>query len=111
MKEYPIFSRLSSFTGRAVVFFFTASALLAFFFIVGNTQEFLDSTQQLLLGGLSGSLALEVVCGLFLAVMLARRSAIEHRAFAGRWVLLALSIAVCLALLLALQWLRSWLRA
>jgi cytochrome bd-type quinol oxidase subunit 2 len=111
MKEYPILLRLSSFTGRAVVFFFAAAALLGFFFIVGNAQEFLDSTQRLLLSGLAGALALEVVCGLFLAVMLAQRSAAEHRPFVGRWVVLSLSIVVCLALLLALQWLRSWLRA
>ncbi len=111
MKEYPILSRLSSFTGRAVVFFFAASALLLFFFIVGNTQEFLDSTQGLLLSALAGSLSLEVISGLFLAVMLAQRSSLERRAFVGRWVMLALSVAVCLALLLVLQWLRSWLRA
>jgi hypothetical protein len=111
MKEYPILLRLSSFAGRAVVFFFAASALLLFFFIVGNTQEFLDSTQRLLLSALAGSLALEVVAGIMLAVLLAQRSAVEHRAFIGRWVMLALSVVGCLALLLVLQWLRSWLRA
>ena len=110
MKEYPIFSRLSSFTGRAVVFFTIASALFLFFFVVGNYQEFLDSTQGLLLSMLTGSLSLQVVCGIFLAVMLARRSVTEGRPFLTRWILLALSVLVCLALLLVLSWLRSWLR-
>lgn len=111
MKEYPILRRLSSFTGRTVVFFFAASALLAFFFIVGNTQEFLDSTQGLLLSALAGSLALEVVSGLFLAGILVQRAALEKKAFVGRWIALALAVAGSLALLLLLQWLRSWLRA
>ena len=88
MKEYPIFSRLSSFTGRAVVFFTIASALFLFFFVVGNYQEFLDSTQGLLLAVLTGSLSLQVVCGIFLAVMLVRRSAVEGRPFLARWILL-----------------------
>jgi hypothetical protein len=111
MKEYPILSRLSSFTGRAVVFLTAASALLLFLFIVGNYQEFLDSTQALLLSGLTGSLSLQVVCGIFLAVMLIRRSAVEGRPFVARGILLGLSVLACFALLLVLHWLRSWLRA
>lgn len=110
MKQYPILSHLSSYTGRAVVFFFAASALLLFFFLVGNSQEFLDSTQAMLLSALTASLSLELVCGVTLAAFLVQRALIERRAFVVRWVLLVLSQIVSLALLLGLHWLRSWLR-
>jgi hypothetical protein len=110
MKDYPILSRLSSFTGRAVAFFFASSVLVTFFFLVGNDQEFLESTQSLLLRLLSASLALQLVFGAAACVFLARRTLVERRPFVLRWVLLVLSLALSLVLLLGLHWLRSWLR-
>jgi hypothetical protein len=110
MKEYPILSRLSSYTGRAVVFFFATSSLLFFIFLVGNYQDFLDATQSMLLSALSGSLALELVCGIALAAFLGRRALIERRPFIVRWILLGCSLVISGGLLLGLHWLRSWLR-
>jgi hypothetical protein len=110
MKDYSILSRLSSYTGRAAVFFFASSVLVTFFFLVGNGQEFLESTQSLLLRLLSASLALELACGAAFGVFLARRTFLERRAFVVRWVLLVLSLAVSMVLLVGLHWLRSWLR-
>ena len=49
MKGYPFLSRVSSFAGRAVVFFFIVSVLCLFFYVLGNDQDFLDSTQLFLL--------------------------------------------------------------
>ncbi len=111
MKEYPFLNRLSSFTGRAVVFFFLLSVLLFFFYILGNYQDFLDSTQLLLLSLLRLSLALELASGIYLAIFLVRRNIHEHRALVVRWVLLVLSMAVCGVLLVALQFIRSWLHS
>jgi hypothetical protein len=111
MKEYPFLAHLSSFAGRAVVFFFSTSVLLLFFYLLGNDQDFLDSTQTILLSVLSLSLALELVCAVYLVVFLARRVVRERKAFLVRWVLLVLSMLVCGGLLLVLRWLDSWLRS
>ena len=110
MKEYPFLSRLSSFTGRAVVFFFSVSALLFFFYILGNYQDFLDSTQRLILSALHLSLVLELVCGVYLMGFLLRRNFRERRPFLIRWILLILSMIACGGLLLALRYIQSWLQ-
>lgn len=109
MKEYPFLTRLSSFTGRAAVFFFLLSVLLFFFYILGNYQDFLDSTQLFLLSLLRLSLALELASGAYLGIFLVRRNLHERRPFVVRWVLLVLSLAVCGTLLVALQYIRAWL--
>ena len=111
MKEYPFLTRLSSFTGRAVVFFFFLSLLLFFFYILGNYQDFLDSTQLFLLTLLRLALSLELASGAYLAIFLVRRTVHERRAFVLRWILLAFSMTALAALLLVLQYIRAWLRA
>ena len=111
MKEYPFLTRLSSLTGRAVVFFFLLSALFFFFYLIGNYQDFLDSTQLLLLSLLRLSLALELGSGAYLAIFLVRRTIHERRPFVVRWILLLVSMACSVALLVALQYIRAWLRA
>lgn len=111
MKEYPFLTRLSSFTARAVVFFFLLSLLLFFFYLLGNYQDFLDSTQLFLLSMLRLALALELASGAYLAIFLVRHCLHSRRPFVLRWVLLVLSMTSSGALLLALQYIRAWLRA
>ncbi len=111
MKEYPFLTRLSSFTGRAVVFFFLLSVILFFFYLLGNYQDFLDSTQYFLLAMLRLSLALEVASGAYLAVFLVRSCVNNRRPYVVRWILLVLSMSASGGLLLALQYIRAWLRA
>jgi hypothetical protein len=111
MKEYPFLSRLSSFTGRAVVFFFCLSLLLFFFFILGNYQDFLDSTQLFLLSLLRLALTLELASSAYFAIFLVRRSVHERHSFILRWVLLAMTMTGSAGLLLALQYVRAWLHS
>jgi hypothetical protein len=111
MKEYPFLSRASSFAGRAVVFFFVLSALLCFFYALGNYQDFLDSTQLFLLRLLRVSLEVELFCGVWLAVFLVRRNVNERRPFIARWILLVLSFVSCSALLVALRFMQQWLQS
>jgi hypothetical protein len=111
MKEYPFLLRASSFAGRAVVFFFVLSALLCFFYALGNYQDFLDSTQLFLLRLLRVSLELELFCGAWLAGFLVYRNVREHRAFVARWILLVLSFACCTVLLVALRFMQQWLQS
>ncbi len=111
MKEYPFLTRLSSFTGRAVVFFFLLSVLLFFFYLLGNYQDFLDSTQLFLLSLLRLALVLELASGAYLAVFLVRHCVHTRRPYVLRWILLVLSMSASGGLLLALQYVRAWLRA
>lgn len=111
MRSYLFLQRVSSFAGRAVVFFFVSSLLALFFYVIGNFQDFLDSTQLFLLSLLHITLVLELVSGLYLAVMLIARSVRERRFFVVRFVLVLLSMVVCSGLLLALGVIQSWLRA
>ena len=111
MKEYLFLSRASSFAGRAVVFFFVLSALLCFFYALGNYQDFLDSTQLFLLRLLRVSLEIELFCGAWLAAFLVYRNVSEHRPFIARWILLALSLVACTALLIALRFMQQWLQS
>jgi hypothetical protein len=97
--------------GRAVVFLFTVAVLLFFFYALGNTQEFLDSTQLFLLSALRLTLWLEIAGGVWYAASLVYRTVAERRLPVVRIVLLLLSLAVCAALLVVLQFVRQWLQS
>jgi hypothetical protein len=111
MKAYPFLSRVSSFVGRAVVFFFMLSVLLFFFYLLGNYQDFLDSTQLFLLSLLRVTLGLELASGVWLAVFLVYRNVRERRPFLVRWILLILSLACCSGLLVTLRFVQQWLQS
>ena len=102
---------LSSYTGRAVVFLFLLSALVCFFYVLGNYQDFLDSSQVFLLSILRVSLSLELVTGVWLAGFLIHRAVWLHRPFIVRVVLLLLSLTACTALLVALRYVQQWLQS
>ena len=111
MRQYRFLRHVSSFLGRAMVFFFTASALLFFFYIEGNYQDFLDSTQLFLLMFLRVTLGLELACGAWLAGFLIFRNVTEKRPLIVRWILLIVSMAACAALLVALRFVQQWLQS
>lgn len=110
MKEHPFLSHASSFTGRAVVFFFLLSVLLCFFYMLGNYQDFLDSTQGFILSLLRISLSLQLVTGVWLAGFLVYRNIHERRALIVRWILLVLSLAACALVLVSLRYVQQWLQ-
>jgi len=111
MKGYSFLSRMSSFTGRAVVFFFIMSLVSLFLYILGNYQDFLDSTQLFLLACLRVCLSLEMITGIWLAGFLVYRNIHEHRPFIVRWILLALSFSASAVLLAALRLVQQWLHS
>jgi hypothetical protein len=110
MKQYPFLSHVSSFTGRAVVFLFMVSVLLFFFYMLGNYQDFLTSTQLLLLSLLRVSLGLEIAAGVWLAGFLVYRNIHERRMFVVRWILLAIALIFSTALLVTLRFVQQWLQ-
>jgi hypothetical protein len=111
MKGYLFVRQLSSFVGRAVVFLFGVSVLLFFFYALGSSQEFLDSTQLLILSVLRVTLLLEVATGVWYAGFLVWRNAKERRPFVLRWLCLVASLVISSALLAVLHFVRQWLQS
>jgi hypothetical protein len=91
---------------RTVVFFFIFSLLLFLLYLLGNFQDFLDSTQIFLIQLLKVSLLAEVFVGLLylLMVFLMRR----QRRFLGKVILCSLSVVTSFVLLLAFSFLTAW---
>ena len=111
MKGYPILSSVSSFAGRAVVFFFIVSLVCLFLYSLGNYQDFLDSTQLFLLACLRVCLSLEMITSVWLGGFLVYRGIREHRRFVARWILLALAFAASAVLFIALRLVQQWLHS
>ena len=90
------------------MFFFIFSLLLFLLYLLGNFQEFLDSTQIFLIQLLKISLLAEVFAGLLYLVMvfLLRR----QRRFLGKVILCSLSVLTSFVLLLAFSFLTAWLQ-
>ncbi len=88
------------------MFFFIFSLLLFLLYLLGNFQEFLDSTQIFLIQLLKVSLLAEVFVGLLylLMVFLLRR----QRRFIGKVILCSLSVVTSFMLLLAFSFLTAW---
>jgi len=101
-----LLSALYWLVARAVVFFFIFSLLLFLLYLLGNFQEFLDSTQILLIRLLKSSLLTEVFFGslYLLLVFILRR----QRRYVGRVILCCLATLTCFALLLTFSFLSAW---
>ena len=101
-----ILSSLYWLVARVVVFFFIFALLLFLLYLLGNFQEFLDSTQIFLIQLLKVSLLAEVFFGLLylLLVFMMRR----QRRLLGKLILCFLSIVGCFVLLLAFSFLSAW---
>jgi hypothetical protein len=111
MKSYLFLLRVSSFIGRAVVFFFVTSLFLLFFYLVGNYQGFLDSTQLFLLAALNVSLVLHLVLAAYFTLLLFVRMAKERRLIILRFLLVTASMVFSAGLLTSMRFLQSWLRS
>ena len=90
--------------GRTAVFCFVLSQLSLALYLLGNFQEFLDSTQVLLLV----LLRLALIAGILSALIYAAVSLVVGRPRAGRLILCFLSITYSAALLLVTGFLSSW---
>ena len=88
------------------MFFFIFSMILFLLYLLGNFQEFLDSTQIFLIQLLKVCLLAEVFVGLLYLVMvfLLRR----QRRFLGKVILCSLSVLTSFVLLLAFSFLTAW---
>jgi len=89
-----------------VVFFFIFSLLLFLLYLLGNFQEFLDSTQIFLIKLLKISLLTEVFLGVLyiLLVFVLRR----QRRHYLKLIFCSLSVVISYLLLLAFSFLSAW---
>jgi hypothetical protein len=90
--------------GRAAVFCFALSQLALALYLLGNFQEFLDSTQVMLLV----LLRLALIAGILSALTYFVVSFFAGRARAGRLILCFLSIVYSAGLLLVTGFLSAW---
>jgi len=94
--------------GRSLVFFFTVSLLLLGTYLLGNFQDFLDTSQLFLLKSLEISLLIEVVLSLFYIIFILFRTIKTGKLGLLRLILAFLSLSFCFALILALKFLSAW---
>jgi hypothetical protein len=110
VRVYPFLKWVSSFAGRLLALTFLLSLLLAFLWLAGNAQGFLDGTQAAILELLRWTLRIELAAGAWTAGILVARSVLEHRFFAVRFALAAASLVAGACLLASLGFLQAWLR-
>jgi hypothetical protein len=91
-------------SGRMAAFCFAVSQLVLALYLLGSFQEFLDSTQVLLLALLRPTL----LAGILSALVFAAVSIGVGRPRAGRLVLCFLAAVYCAALLLVTGFLSAW---
>ncbi len=90
--------------GRTAVFCFLLSQVALALYLLGNFQEFLDSTQVLLLV----LLRLALIAGILSALTYAVVSFVVGRPRAGRLILCFLSVVYGVALLMVTGFLSAW---
>lgn len=110
MRVYPFVRHVSSFAGRLLAFAFLLSLLLAFLWLAGNAQGFLDATQATLLSFLRWTLLIELAAGVWTEGILVARTVLERRLFPVRSLLAAAALVAGAFLLASLGFLQAWLR-
>ncbi len=106
--NHSILELLARLAGKGVAFFFILSLLLLCMYLLGNFQDFLDSSQLFLLRGLEVALLLEVAfSALYLAALLAQALSAGRFRFL-RVSLSSLALLFGFGLLLGLKFLAAW---
>ena len=95
-------------TGRSLIFFFVVSLLLLGLYMLGNFQDFLDTSQLFLLQSLEFSLLTEVVLSTFYIIFVLFYAVSTGKLDLLRLILTFLSLIFCFALLLVLKFLSAW---
>jgi hypothetical protein len=101
-----ILHALYRYTSRGTAFFFILSLILLCLYLIGNFQEFLDSSQIFLLRILDVVLLAEVFSGLvYIGVIFYIR---HQRRYLAQLIFSALSVLLCFVFLLVLKFLTAW---
>ena len=110
VRVYPFLRWVSSFSGRLLAFAFLLSLLLAFLWLAGNAQGFLDTTQGTILAALRLVLLAAVGAGAWTLGTLVARCVTERRVLFARLFLSLVALAAGAVLLAMLGFLQAWLR-
>ncbi|MBA7659228.1 hypothetical protein ES703_67202 [subsurface metagenome] len=106
MRRVFLLTTLYEVISRGTIFFFIQSVILFSLYLLGNFQEFLDSTQIFLLKLLEVSLLLEVFLGIFHIVLIFFIDQKKHRFL--KLILSFISVLFCYSLLLGFKFLAAW---
>ena len=101
-------SWLFSLLGRLTVFFVLFSLLILFLYIIGNYQEFLDSSQFMLLKILEVVSLFGGISGMYYIFFLFFVAITEKKLMVLRFVLTIISIFLCIFLFAGIKFLSSW---
>jgi hypothetical protein len=110
VRVYPFLRWVSSFSGRLLAFTFLLSLLLAFLWVAGNAQGFLDTTQGTILAALRLVLLVAIASGAWTLGTLVARCVTERRVLIARLLLALVALAAGAVLLASLGFLQAWLR-
>jgi hypothetical protein len=110
VKVYPFLRWVSSFSGRLLAFVFLLSLLLAFLWLAGNAQGFLDATQGTILATLRLSLLVVIAAGAWSMGTLVARCFTERRVLVARLLLALVALATSSVLLASIGFLQAWLQ-
>ena len=99
---------LFSLLGRLTIFFVLFSIQLLFLYIIGNYQEFLDSSQFFLLKILEIVSLLGGISGTYYIFFLFFVGVIEKKIMILRFILTIISIILCTFLFSGIKFLSSW---
>ena len=110
VRVYPFLRWVSSFSGRLLAFAFLLSLLLAFLWLAGNAQGFLDATQGAILASLRLTLLVAIAAGAWTLGTLVARCLTERRVLVARLLLALVALAAGSVLLASLGFLQAWLQ-
>lgn len=99
---------LFSLLGRLILFFVLFSLLILFLYIIGNYQEFLDSSQFLLLKILEVVSLFGGICATYYIFFLFFIVLVEKKLLILRFILTIISIVLCIILFSGIKFLSSW---
>jgi len=110
VKVYPFLRWVSSFSGRLLAFAFLLSLLLAFLWLAGNAQAFLDATQGTILATLRLALLVAIAAGAWTMGTLVARCLTERRVLVARMLMALVALAAASVLLASIGFLQAWLQ-
>jgi hypothetical protein len=109
MSENPKYPWLGNVLGKVSLFFVFVSLLLIFFYILGNFQGFLDSTQRMLISFLEISSLIGFIIQVYRIAMFLLIAAREKKMYLARFITSILLLVFFIGTYLVLKFLETWL--
>ncbi len=95
---------------RIFMFFFSMTILVLFLYLLGNRQEFLDSTQFMLLKMITAGATISVFIGFFTMVTIIVLTFHTKRIYLGEFTLILLTVAISAVIVMVVNFLDVWFK-